>query len=363
MRKWILLAILIISVAGLSIAQVEDQFQEGTDNRGTAGLVFLKLPATPRALALGGAAFSGDKDASATFYNISEIGDTTGVSMFYARQSLYEDMFFLDNIAVSTKVSERMGITFFAQYLSTDPIDITTLEEPEGTGATYDFSSIAMGAGFGMRVTKRFSIGAKFKYVQESIKDTNASAIAVDIATLYRLNFLNAEIATVFNNYGPDSKFGGNDLWNTLDPTPDEGTNIPPEDVTDINQPYSLNTKEFALPINIAVSVKMDLIGENSFIEIDDNVFSFYTAMVKSNDSDETFSFGGEYTYSGLSSFDFVLRGGYKVYQEEDWDNKASFGAGIKYNYGESNSIFIDYAYANHVDLDATHFFSVGFNF
>jgi len=70
-----------------------------------------------------------------------------------------------------------------------------------------------------------------------------------------------------------------------------------------------------------------------------------------------------EYKYIGLDNFQFALRGGYVMYQEEDWENRFSAGAGLMTRMSDTYALVIDYAYKTHDDLDASHVFSVGFNF
>jgi len=346
-------------VTTFSLAQVSDEEQENTDNRGTSGFAFLKIPASARHLALGEAAYSQNYDASAMFLNISELADIKGTSMFYTKQNLFDNLLYMNNFAISTKIAERWGIGASVKSLTTEEMEITTLDDPEGTGITYKYSDIALGAGFAYRATKRFSIGAKLKIVSESIAKTTANAFLIDVATEYRLNFANTRISTMFENYGPDTSFEGDDLWAQVDTT--DGSDTP--DQTDPNRNVNLIAKEFGAPAKITVAISTDILGEKALYKMNDNTLTFHTALSKSNDQLESGNFGMEYSYSGLSGFNLSLRGGAILYQEEDWDNKYSMGGGLNYEFSEKSSMTLDYAFRNHNDLDQTHVFSLIMNF
>ena len=362
MRKLSVIILIIACFATLSYAvDFDPAGQKDTDNRGMSGFSFLKLPATAKQAALGEAVYSNDITAAAMFGNVSEIADIDGTSMYYTNMALYDGLFDLSNFAISTKVSERIALGVMAQYLSTDPIEITTLDAPDGTGVEYEYHDMAIGAGMGYRVTKRFSIGMKVKYVEEKIYNTAAATMLFDVSTLYRLQFSNIKIAAILENFGADTKFNGNDLWLLTDTT--TGDDIP--STTDPDRAVEMNTKEFGAPIKIVVALSGDFMGANSVLlsDLDDHVGTLYTSIYKTNDQKESFNFGMEYKYIGLDGFEFALRGGYIVYQEEDWTNRYSAGAGIVANVSDSYAMVFDYAYKTHEDLDDSHVFSVGFNF
>ena len=350
MRKLSVIILIIACFATLSYAvDFDPAGQKDTDNRGMSGFSFLKLPATAKQAALGEAVYSNDITAAAMFGNVSEIADIDGTSMYYTNMALYDGLFDLSNFAISTKVSERIALGVMAQYLSTDPIEITTLDAPDGTGVEYEYHDMAIGAGMGYRVTKRFSIGMKVKYVEEKIYNTAAATMLFDVSTLYRLQFSNIKIAAILENFGADTKFNGNDLWLLTDTT--TGDDIP--STTDPDRAVEMNTKEFGAPIKIVVALSGDFMGADSALlsDLDDHVGTLYTSIYKTNDQKESFNFGMEYKYIGLDGFEFALRGGYIVYQEEDWTNRYSAGAGIVANVSDSYAMVFDYAYKTHEDL------------
>jgi len=358
MKKILSVLTIVALFAGLAIAEVGDQSK--TDNRGMSGFVFLRMPVSARTIALSDSVYSNDLSAASIFGNVSELSEINNTSLFYSQQMLYDNLVTLSAFSVGVKVSERIAIGGYLRALTTDPIEITTIAAPEGTGVTYEVSDMELGVAFSARVTKRFSIGIKTKMVTEKISQTTASTVLFDVATLYRISFSNIKISTVFENYGPDARYDGNDLYWNGDTTND------PEDIPSITDPTrsaNLTTKEFSAPTSITVAVSADLIGKNTMIPVEGNTVTLHTALLKSNDAYESGAFGLEYVFSQLQGFEIALRGGTQMYRAEDWDTTFSFGGGLKYQPSDSFGVIVDYAYKNNDNLDASHFFSIGVNF
>jgi len=176
---------------------------------------------------------------------------------------------------------------------------------------------------------------------------------------MYRITFSNIRISTVFENYGADAQYSGNDLW--LDTNLTLPNTLP--DTTDPNRTVTLSTKKFSPPTSITIAVSTDIIGENSLLQIEDSIVTLHTALIKSNDAFEKGSFGMEFVYSGLKNFQFALRGGTQMSRADDWETIYTCGAGLVYNPSEDYGIGLDYAYRNNELLDQSHYFSLNLNF
>ncbi len=360
MRKVIMSIVVIVALVASMAAQQIFEDQKGTNNRGTTGFTFLKNPVSARLSALGETAFAGDKTAASMFANVAELPEIKSASMFYTNSSLYGDLLVQNSFAVGVKVSERIAIGAFARTLKPkEPMEITTIAQPEGTGYTYEYSDTDMGVAFGYRATKRFSIGVKVHMVSEQIDQSKASAFLFDIGTDYRISYANIRIAALLENFGADAKFEGNNLWQRLD---DDITSTIPG-ATNVLRVLDLTTKEFAPPTRIILSVKGDIIGENSPLKIQDSILSLYTGLLKTNDQFESFQVGMEYIYTGLTGVEIALRGGTKMYREEDYDAVYTVGGGLSYMFSENYGIVFDYAYRPNDILDETHMFSLGMLF
>ena len=70
-------------------------------------------------------------------------------------------------------------------YLDYGDLEVTTLREPDGTGETFNPKDLVIGLTYAYNLTDRFSIGGSVKYINQRIWNTTASAVAIDIGTLF----------------------------------------------------------------------------------------------------------------------------------------------------------------------------------
>ncbi len=366
MKKYITIALMLaFGIATLFAQTIDENAQQGTDNRGQAGFSFLKMAPTAKNIATAEAMVSGFDSAESMFYNFSETSEVEGISMFYANQSMYDNLLTLNTMALAFKISERFGLGFSVRHLTnTEDIEVTTIADPDGNDTSYSFQDLAIGAGLSYRATKRFSFGIKLKILSEIIHHVDSTAFVADVSSLYRLDFANSEITAMIENYGPDASFDGSGLRKIVDLTDDASADD--EDIhinQDINRVVSLKTKEFAPPLRITLGYRFDIYGDNAIFEGSDaHKLTMLLKMDKSNNSFEAYSFGLTYRYN-FSSFDVYASTGLKTYTESDYDSLYGVGAGVVFKASEGTKIGFDYAYKTHEDLDDTNVFSLVFNF
>ena len=83
--------------------------------------------------------------------------------------------------------------------LHTEDMEITTEEEPNGTGRYFDAGDFALELSYARYFTDRFSVGLTVKYIYQKIWNESASGVAFDIGTQYRLDFQNLTIAMSYD--------------------------------------------------------------------------------------------------------------------------------------------------------------------
>jgi len=213
---------------------------------------------------------------------------------------------------------------------------------------------MAIGLGYGQRITDRFTAGLQAKYIQETIWHTSMEAFAVDFGTLYEIIPGKLRLGASISNFGTKGRFDGTDLQITYAPNlSNNGDNnaLPGEALTE----------SYPLPIMFRVGLGYrQKIGDN-------NEFNFVLDAYHPNDNTESISFGGEWKFMKM----FSLRAGYQNLRGGDislsgYQNDASsgltLGAGIEYDMG--NYLFrFDYAYADAGRLGYTQRFTVGLGF
>lgn len=309
-------------------------------NLGTSGAQFLQLPVGARSEAMGGAFVGLADDASAIFWNPAGIVKVKNIQAHFSYMNWF-DLF--DFNAASLVYSTEDWGTFGASMISftTGKMEITTEEEPNGTGQYFDAGDIALGVSYAKYLTDRFNVGLTIKYISQRIWNETASGFAFDIGTQYRLDFQNLTIAMSMTNFGADLKFDGSDL----DFTYRQNDDYPLSRLV----PSRLSTEEYPLPLNFQVGIALDVF-EYEFIKMKAAV-----DVTHPNDNKERAHFGTEFSF-----FDrFFARAGYKYnYDDQDF----TFGAGANVPLGSTNVCF-DYAYSLYDILPSVHRISVNLNF
>lgn len=309
-------------------------------NLGTSGAQFLQLPIGARSEAMGGAIVGLADDASAIFWNPAGIVKVSNVQAHFS----YMNWFDLFDFNAASLVYNAGDIGVFGAsmvLLSTDEMEITTEEEPNGTGRFFDAGDVALGISYAKYLTDRFSVGLTVKYINQRIWNETASGFAFDIGTQYRLDFQNLTIAMCMTNFGSDMKFDGSDL----DFTYRKDDNYPMSRLI----PSRLSTDEYPLPLNFQVGIGFDVF-EYEFVKMKGAI-----DVTHPNDNAERAHFGTEFSFYDR----FFVRGGYKYnYDDQDF----TFGAGANVPLGGS-AIYFDYAYSIYDILPSVHRVSVNLSF
>ncbi len=309
-------------------------------NLGTSGAQFLQLPVGARSEAMGGAIVGLADDASALFWNPAGIVKVKNIQTHFSYMNWF-DLF--DFSAASLVYNAGDAGSFGASLIvfTTDKMEITTEQEPNGTGRFFDAGDLALGASYAKYLTDKFSVGITAKYISQRIWNETASGFAFDIGTQYKLDFQNLTIAMSMTNFGVDMKFDGPDL-NFVYRKDD---NFPLSRLT----PSKLSTEEFSLPLNFQVGIGFDVF-QYDFIKMKGAV-----DVIHPNDNRERAHFGTEFAF-----FDrFFVRGGYKYnYDDQDF----TFGAGTNVPLG-STAVSFDYAFSLYNILPSVHRISINLSF
>jgi long-subunit fatty acid transport protein len=309
-------------------------------NLGTSGAQFLQIPVGARSEAMGGAIVGLADDASAIFWNPAGIVKVNNVQAHFSYMNWFDLFDF--NAASLVYNAGDLG-TFGASMVlfTTEDMEITTEEEPNGTGRYFDAGDVALGISYAKYLTDRFSVGVTVKYINQTIWNETASGVAFDIGTQYRLDFQNLTIAMSMTNFGADMKFDGPDL----DFTYRKDEDYPQSRLV----PSRLLTQEYPLPLNFQVGIGFDVF-EYDFVKMIGAI-----DVTHPNDNAERAHFGTEFSF-----FDrFYVRAGYKYnYDDQDF----TFGAGANVPLGGS-AVYFDYAYSLFDILPSVHRISVNLSF
>ena len=332
---------------------------------GTTSAEFLLLGAGARGTALGSAFAAIATDPSALYYNPSGIalmarpGGTIGTYDYVANTR-----YTWAGVAFPFSGGSRGVGLQFGTFGFNDQ-KVYTVEQPEGTGATYSVSETFVGLTLAQNFSDRFSAGITAKGIFDNLGQASGSAFAVDFGANFHASISDHPIrlSFVLANLGTDLSYGGDAL------NVDVGRDAP-AGVPTLPQPGKLRTKGFPLPTTFRVGLAYDLIGQET------SRLTLLSDFNQANNNRAGFAAGGEYALDRLGGSDFgvALRGSYgyqpannvsitnplsqtSLTDEENLQGLA-LGGGIKY---ERTGFLLgfDYAYKYLGVLGPTNFFSV----
>ena len=330
------LFIALIFILLASLVYAGDVSREGT----TSGSQLL-IPIGARSISLGGAVVSTVTGAEAIYYN------PAGIAYYPKSEFMFSNMTYIADIQVNYFAGVFNGGILGAfglsiQSLNFGDIEETTEQFPDGTENTYSPSFVVAGLSYSRALTDRITAGITGKYISETIMQTSASAMAIDLGVQYAFNNY-LRLGVVMKNVGSKMQYDGRNLERAFripnsTPGADNGyfRGVPLS--SDIPSLF-----EFGL------SYKVNVNEQNSLV--------LTGAFSNHNDASDKIYGGAEYTFNDL----FFLRGGYS-YNAQDQSNNifgASLGAGIKYAVG-SFDFYFDYAYRQLTDyFDANQVFTI----
>ncbi len=301
---------------------------------------FLRIEPGARGAALGNAGVALPDGIEAVYYNTGAIGLQDHSSVQYTHSFWYADISY-NYAAFALPVTGNSAFFASVTALNSGEIDVRTVDQPLGTGERYDVANVALGLGYGRRITSRFAAGIKVNYATERIWHTSNKMVTFDLGTVYRLSESGAILGFSLSNLGARAQFSGGDLAIQYDPNEEEHGNnnaLPAEQYTD----------DFPLPgvFRLGVSVP--------YVVSTDSRFLFLAEALHPNDNSESANLGAEWTGYDL----LALRVGYQTLFQEERELGFTAGFGVQGYLGE-NRYHVNYAWAAHDHLQDTHRFTL----
>lgn len=190
--------------------------------------------------------------------------------------------------------------------------------------------------------TDRFSVGGTVKLIHQKIWNESATAVAVDLGTVYHVGFRNMVIAMSMRHFGSDLKLEGSDLGNSGRPDP---AGYPGSRQVD---DYSTNGYHLPLFFQVGTSLRAWEMPGHLTVDV-------AAEVSHANDNDEMI-----YTGTEIGLHDFVtFRGGYVF---NDPDRSWSLGGGLKFTYF-GFGFRMDYAWSDHEYLEPVNRMRIGLDF
>ncbi|MBS4035783.1 MAG: PorV/PorQ family protein [Ignavibacterium sp.] len=326
----------------------ESIFAGGGRRNGTGGATELLIPVGARGIAMGSSTLSNSYGLEALFWNpanIARVGE-------YSTNVMFSHMEHIADIgvqygAVSTDIESFGSIALSIKSLSIGEIPVTTISNPDGTGAVFTPQFLTLGLTYARMLSDRISVGLTANLVTEKLDLVSATGIAFNVGVTYT-NFADVPglgIAFVMKNVGPQMQFDGSGL-------------LIPAETPSLNRPgqfYKVEAASFELPSQLEIGASY------SYIVNEQNALQFSGIFANNNFYGDELKAGFEYGYDKM----FFIRAGYSFAYDLDSDyNTYGINAGVGLNYDLGGVLLrVDYAYraVQYEGLGDNHIFSIGF--
>lgn len=308
---------------------------------GTTAAAFLEIPVGPRATAMGSSFTSIANDVTAAFWNPGGLSRLTR-NEFAASFTEWIVDTRINWFGVAVKFDDDNAFALSFNQLDYGEEDITTPEQPNGTGERWGAQDLAVAVSYARNLTDRFSIGGSVKYISQQIWNESASAFALDIGLLFHTQLDGFRIGMNISNFGTELKLDGKDLLLAADIDPTSSGN-------NGNISSLLETESWPLPLVFSVGVSYDIARTEEWL-----VTAATDAVIPNNQTTYA-NAGAEIIWNNMIS----LRGGYKglnfAFQDKDYlflsngdvfEETFSVGAGVQYDFGGFFAKF-DYSYSD----------------
>lgn len=329
--KKILFLIIAFAAAGTIFAQTKT---------GTTVANFLTIPVGPRASAMGSAFSAVADDATSAYWNAAGLSRLTRPE-FTASTAEWLVGTRLNWFGVAFKFDDDNAIGVSINQLDYGEEEITTPQQPNGTGQNWSASDLAVSLSYSRNLTDRFSVGGTLKYITTNVWNESASAFALDVGLLFYTQLEGLRLGMNISNFGTEMKLDGKDLLQPIDIDPSNTGN-------NSNISGQLLTDQWALPLVFTVGLGYDILNN-----VDWKVTTALDAIIPNNQT--TYGNAGlEVTWNRLIS----LRGGYNSIAKEDAEEGLTAGVGVQYDFGNFFVKF-DYSYNDFGRFDAIQRFAL----
>jgi len=337
--------ILMLSIFVLTINSTYGQYVTNVTGVGTTAAPFLEIEIGPRATGMGGAFTAVANDATAVYWNPAGIARLVANEVILTHTKWLAGINF-DFVAGIFPMGEYGVLGISGTSLSMGEMEVRTIAHPEGTGERFGVNSLALELSYARNLTDRFSIGFNGKYIQENLWHMHATAVAIDIGTLFTTQFNDMKIGMNISNFGTDMKLVGRDAMVYHD--------IAPDIIGNNDKIIAfLGTDSWALPLTFRAGVAMDIIREQK------NCLTVAVDAIHPNDNSEYINLGLEYVLNNL----LFLRCGYCSLFKRNSEEGLTLGLGIKTKLDGGVALKVDYAYADFGRLIDAHRFSLSLEF
>jgi len=329
-------------------ALVVNVIYAGSGNRrGTGGAAELLIPVGARDIAMGGSTISTTRGVDALFWNPAGAAKMMSSASLMLSHMAYIADIGVEYGAVAANFKDFGVVSFSIKSLSIGAIDVTTTQNPDGTGQTFTPQFLTAGVSYSRQLSDRVAVGATVNLISERLGNVSTTGFSFNAGVIYDNlgNIPGLSLGVAVKNIGPQMTFDGPGLYRLA--TVSEQSRP--------SQYYKIDSAPFELPstLEFGLGYRSTLAAETSLL--------ISSTFQNNNFAGDEYKFGAELAYGNL----LYLRAGYALSpksQEDEYLYGFTAGAGLSYDVG-GITIGIDYAYRAVKYFDANNVFSVKLGF
>jgi hypothetical protein len=297
-------------------------------SQGTAGAAQLLIPVGTSTVALSGSNVATVAGVDALWTNVAGLArHNSGFQGTVSTTSYIADIdVTYAGMVVSMGETGTFGMTIKA--LDFGDIPKTTAFAPEGDGQTFSPSFFTATAGFAKAFSDRVNVGVSGKIISESIEETSATGLAMDVGVQYRFPNQPLTFGVAMKNVGSRMHYDGINLDQDLVPEESESGSSA--------ESFRIVADNFALPTSLDLSATYTLM----------NSLDLSTTFTNHSYQSNTLSVGAKYSLGSawLGAATVMTVGDDQQptgVSDADWDEWSgtnwgvSMGAGVSLDLGD----------------------------
>lgn len=183
------------------------------DKGGTAGLTFLKIDVSARAMGMAGSFIGVADDASALYYNpagIINLKQPEVIATYY-RYAGEINYSYLGAVYPIPAMNACVGIQ--GSFLSVGEMTVTTpdFSSYEGNGQTFGATDMMFGLSYAQVLTTKFNVGGTVKLINENLAGESIYSVAGDVSTYYNTEWKSLIFGMSIRNFGSNYSYFSQD--------------------------------------------------------------------------------------------------------------------------------------------------------
>jgi len=195
-------------------------FAGNGDRAGQAGATHLLINPWARSSAWGGAGSANERGLEGQFMNPAGLAHAKKTEVLFTHTRWLEGSGISINAAgLAQRVGKNDVIGLSVTAMSFGEAAITTVDKPEGTGATYSPRFLNIGLSYARAFSDKISGGINVRIINEAIDNVSATGFAIDAGVQYQatlgkgpLKKDNFVFGIALKNIGPRMKYNGDGL-------------------------------------------------------------------------------------------------------------------------------------------------------